>query len=150
VTQFNHPKELTQYSKAAVLKLVNNGFPVLNQCVLLKNVNDNAKIMAELFLELIKIKVKPYYIHYLDKARGTSHFRTTISKGIEIVKKLRGLLPGYAIPDFVIDIPGGQGKVPLCYNYINKKRDRIYLESPFGKKVEYKIEKNLINRESLI
>ena len=112
VVPFNHHKELTKYSRAAILKLVNSGIPVLNQCVLLKNINDNAKTMADLFLELIKIKVKPYYIHYLDRARGTSHFRTTISKGIEILKELRNTLPGYALPEFVIDIPD-KGKIRL-------------------------------------
>ncbi|MFH1867749.1 MAG: lysine 2,3-aminomutase [Candidatus Omnitrophota bacterium] len=115
---FNHPKEVTKEVKAACNTLSDNGFVLGSQTVLLKGINDKPSIMKRLMHELIKIRVRPYYIYQCDPVRGTSHFRTSISTGINIMEKLRGHTSGYAIPTYVIDAPGGGGKIPIAPNYI--------------------------------
>jgi lysine 2,3-aminomutase len=117
-THFNHPKEITPESKKAIDLLTNAGIPVGNQSVLLKGVNDCVNIMKKLVKRLIEIRVRPYYIYQCDLSKGIEHFRTPVSKGIEIIEGLRGHISGIAVPTFVVDAPGGGGKIPVMPNYI--------------------------------
>jgi len=124
-THFNHPKEITEDAKIACEKLANAGVNLGNQSVLLKGVNDCPNIMKKLSHELLKIRVRPYYIYQCDLSEGISHFRTKVSKGIEIIENLRGHTSGLAVPSFVVDAPGGGGKIPVMPNYLisqNKKK----------------------------
>lgn len=124
-THFNHPKEITAEARAACEKLANAGIPLGNQSVLLRDVNDCPVLMKKLVQKLLTIRVKPYYIYQCDMSRGISHFRTTVSKGIEIIENLRGHTTGMAVPTFVIDAPGGGGKIPVMPDYLitsNEKR----------------------------
>lgn len=115
---FNHPKEVTKEVRSACDILADNGFVLGSQTVLLKGINDKPSIMKRLMHELIKIRVRPYYIYQCDPVRGTSHFRTSITTGINIMEKLRGHTSGYAVPTYVVDAPGGGGKIPVAPNYI--------------------------------
>ncbi|MCX7661764.1 MAG: lysine 2,3-aminomutase [Candidatus Omnitrophica bacterium] len=115
---FNHPKEITKRCKIACDMLADAGFPLGSQTVLLKGINDRPYIMKKLMQELLKIRVRPYYIYQCDLVKGTSHFRTTVSVGIKIIEKLRGYTTGYAVPTYVIDAPGGGGKIPVGPNYL--------------------------------
>lgn len=117
-THFNHPNEITPESKAACERLANAGVPLGNQSVLLRGVNDCTHVMKKLVHELVKIRVRPYYIYVCDLSMGIGHFRTPISKGIEIIENLRGHTSGYAVPTFVVDAPGGGGKIPVMPNYV--------------------------------
>ena len=117
-THFNHPDEITKDSYLAIEKLVNAGIPVGNQSVLLRGVNDCVHIMRRLMKKLIAIRVRPYYIYQCDLSMGIEHFRTPISKGIEIIEGLRGHISGFAVPTFVVDAPGGGGKIPVMPNYV--------------------------------
>ena len=117
-THFNHPKEITPESTEACLKLVDGGIPVGNQTVLLRGVNDNPQIMKELVLNLVRIRVRPYYIYQCDLSMGIEHFRTKVSKGLEIMEALRGHISGYAVPTYVVDVPGGGGKTPVMPQYL--------------------------------
>lgn len=117
-THFNHSKEITEESAAACAKLANAGIPLGNQSVLLRGVNDCANIMKELVHNLVKIRVRPYYIYQCDLSMGLEHFRTPVSKGIEIIESLRGHTSGYAVPTFVVDAPGGGGKIPVMPQYL--------------------------------
>jgi lysine 2,3-aminomutase len=113
ITQFNHPIEITEESAGACEMLLNAGIPVLNQSVLLRGINDNYETMRDLLYGLEKISVKPYYLFQCDAVEGTDHFRADILKGIEIMEKLWENMPGLCIPQYVLDIPGQGGKVPL-------------------------------------
>ncbi len=115
---FNHPKEITKEVKAACDMLADNGFVLGSQTVLLKGINDKPSIMKRLMHELVKMRVRPYYIYQCDPVRGTSHFRTSVTTGINIMEKLRGHTSGYAVPTYVVDAPGGGGKIPVSPNYI--------------------------------
>lgn len=117
-THFNHPKEITEESKKAITKLADAGIPLGNQSVLLRGVNDCIHIMRELVHGLVKMRVRPYYIYQCDLSMGIEHFRTSVSKGIEIIEGLRGHTSGYAVPTFVVDAPGGGGKTPVMPNYV--------------------------------
>lgn len=117
-THFNHPKEITPDSIAACEKMANAGIPLGNQSVLLKGINDCPNIMKRLVHGLVKMRVRPYYIYQCDLSQGLEHFRTPISKGIEIIEGLRGHTSGYAVPTFVVDAPGGGGKTPVMPNYV--------------------------------
>lgn len=117
-THFNHPKELTQDAKKALRKLADAGIPLGNQSVLLKNVNDCPIIMRDLVHSLVKNRVRPYYLYQCDLSRGIEHFRTPVSKGIEILESLIGHTSGFSVPTFVVDAPGGGGKIPLQPNYL--------------------------------
>lgn len=117
-THFNHPNEVTEESKEACARLANAGIPLGNQSVLLRGVNDCPNIMMRLVHELVKIRVRPYYIYQCDLSLGIEHFRTPVSKGIEIMENLRGHTSGFCVPTFVIDAPGGGGKIPIMPNYI--------------------------------
>jgi lysine 2,3-aminomutase len=109
----NHPRELTSQVREAVLKLNRAGIPLLSQTVLLRGVNDNAAVLHALFRRLVAMRVKPYYLHHADLARGTAHFRTGITSGQRLVQSLRGRVSGLCQPTYVLDIPGGYGKVPI-------------------------------------
>lgn len=117
-THFNHPYEITPESTEACAKLANAGIPLGNQSVLLRGVNDCVNIMLELVHGLVKMRVRPYYIYQCDLSVGLGHFRTSVAKGIEIMEGLRGHTSGFCIPTFVIDAPGGGGKIPIMPNYI--------------------------------
>lgn len=117
-THFNHPNEITEVSAGACAKIVDAGIPLGNQSVLLRGINDDPVILRELFLKLVKMRVRPYYLYQCDVAQGIGHFRTPVEKGIEIMQSLRGYISGYAIPTFVIDAPGGGGKIPINPEYI--------------------------------
>lgn len=129
-THFNHPKEITAEAKAACEKLANTGINVGNQAVLLKGVNDCPNIMKKLMHELLRIRVRPYYIYQCDLSEGISHFRTKVSKGIEIIENLRGHTSGLAVPTFVVDAPGGGGKIPVMPNYmISQNMKKVVLRN---------------------
>jgi len=131
---FNHPKEITQEVKNACNLLADSGIPLGSQTVLLKGINDKPEIMIKLMQELLKIRVRPYYIYQCDLAPGTEHFRTPINVGIKIISSLRGFTSGYAVPTFVIDAPGGGGKVPINPDYIiSKGRSSIIFKNYEGK-----------------
>ncbi|MCE5258249.1 MAG: KamA family radical SAM protein [Chloroflexi bacterium] len=117
-THFNHPNEITPDSIAACERLADAGFPLGNQSVLLKGVNDNPQTIEKLCRTLVKMRVRPYYLYQCDLVRGVEHFRTPLSRGIEIMEYLRGRLSGLAIPTFVVDAPHGGGKIPLMPSYI--------------------------------
>lgn len=137
-THFNHPNEITPESSKACKLLVDAGIPVGNQTVLLKNVNDNPQVMKKLMQELLKIRVKPYYIYQADMTKGTNHFRTKISKGLEVIKSIRGFTSGLAVPHYVIDAPGGGGKIPILPEYlISNKKGKVTLRNYKGNIHEY-------------
>ncbi|OPL08345.1 MAG: lysine 2,3-aminomutase [delta proteobacterium ML8_F1] len=117
-THFNHPKEITPESTRAITLLADAGVPLGNQSVLLRGINDSVKVMKSLVHELVKIRVRPYYIYQCDLSTGIEHFRTSVSKGIEIIEGLRGHTSGFAVPTFVVDAPGGGGKIPVMPNYV--------------------------------
>ncbi|MCR4442095.1 MAG: lysine 2,3-aminomutase [Peptococcaceae bacterium] len=137
-THFNHPKEITPESARACEMLANHGIPVGNQTVLLRGVNDCPQVMKELMRALLRIRVRPYYIYQCDLSRGTGHFRTPVSKGIEIIENLRGHTSGLAVPHFVIDAPGGGGKIPVIPQYLISQSDRqVVLRNYEGKVFVY-------------
>ena len=117
-THFNHPQEVTKEAAEACAKLANAGIPLGNQTVLLRGVNDCVNTMKKLMHELVKMRVRPYYIYQCDLSMGIEHFRTPVSKGIEIIEGLRGHTSGYAVPTFVVDAPGGGGKTPVMPQYV--------------------------------
>jgi lysine 2,3-aminomutase len=115
---FTHPDELTPEVNEACCKLADAGIPLGSQTVLLKGINDNVETMKNLVHGLLKIRVRPYYLYQCDPISGSSHFRTPVEKGLEIVRGLRGHTTGYAVPNYVIDTPGGGGKIPICPEYV--------------------------------
>ena len=117
-THFNHPNEVTPESAAACARLADAGVPLGNQSVLLRGVNDCVYVMKHLVHELVKMRVRPYYIYQCDLSMGLEHFRTPVSKGIEIIEGLRGHTSGFAVPTFVVDAPGGGGKTPVMPQYV--------------------------------
>ncbi len=117
-THFNHPQEVTKEAAEACAKLANAGIPLGNQTVLLRGVNDCVNTMKKLMHELVKMRVRPYYIYQCDLSMGIEHFRTPVSKGIEIIEGFRGHTSGYAVPTFVVDAPGGGGKTPVMPQYV--------------------------------
>lgn len=117
-THFNHPNEITEEAKKACGMLADAGIPLGNQTVLLAGINDCVHVMKELVQALVQIRVRPYYIYICDLSLGLEHFRTPVSKGIEIIEGLRGHTSGYCIPTFVVDAPGGGGKTPVMPNYV--------------------------------
>ncbi len=123
-TQFNHPKEITKESAEACARLADAGVPLGNQSVLLKGINDCPYLMRELSQRLLKIRVNPYYIYQCDLSEGIEHFRTSVGKGIQIIEYLRGHTTGMAQPLFIVDAPGGGGKIPVGPNYVVSQSDR--------------------------
>ena len=126
VLHTNHLRELTQEARQACGKLIDKGFPMLSQTVLLRGVNDDRDSLATLFRALVEMRIKPYYLHHGDLARGTSHFRTSIAKGQQLMRELRSSISGLCQPVYVLDIPGGYGKVPVGPNYIAPLSDDGY------------------------
>jgi lysine 2,3-aminomutase len=119
VLHANHPRELTAAARSACARLVDAGLPMLSQSVLLRGVNDDAAVLAALMRAFVEARVKPYYLHQGDLAPGTSHLRTTIAEGQALMRELRGRLSGIAQPTYVLDIPGGAGKVPVGPGYLD-------------------------------
>jgi lysine 2,3-aminomutase len=133
---FSHSDEVTPETKQACERLANAGIPLGSQTVLLKGVNDDVQIMKNLMHNLLKIRVRPYYIYACDHVVGTSHFRSPISKGIEIIEGLRGWTSGYAVPQFIVDTPGG--KIPLLPEYfMGKEGNCVKLRNYQGKEFTY-------------
>lgn len=129
-THFNHPNEITAEATEACAKLANAGIPLGNQSVLLRGINDCTYVMKKLVHALVKIRVRPYYIYQCDLSMGLEHFRTPVSKGIEIIESLRGHTSGYAVPTFVVDAPGGGGKTPVMPTYvISQSPHRVVLRN---------------------
>ncbi|QIG47556.1 lysine-2,3-aminomutase-like protein [Nordella sp. HKS 07] len=127
VVHVNHPNELTDAVRTALARLADAGIPLLSQTVLLKGVNNNVDVLARLMRDLVRARVKPYYLHHLDKAKGTGHFRCSIADGQKLVQALRGRLSGLCQPTYVLDIPGGHGKVPIGPSYIIQENDGSYV-----------------------
>lgn len=145
-THFNHSKEITPEAAEACAKLANAGIPLGNQSVLLRGVNDCVNIMKSLVHNLVKIRVRPYYIYQCDLSMGLEHFRTPVSKGIEIIENLRGHTSGYAVPTFVVDAPGGGGKTPVMPTYvISQSPDKVVLRNFEGVITTYSEPKNYVN-----
>jgi lysine 2,3-aminomutase len=143
-THFNHPKEITPESAEAIRKLADAGIPLGNQSVLLRGVNDCVHIMKDLVQQLVKIRVRPYYIYQCDLSLGIEHFRTSVGKGIEIIEGLRGHTSGYAVPTFVVDAPGGGGKTPVMPNYVvSRSTHKLILRNFEGVITTYTEPKNV-------
>jgi len=135
---FTHPKEITEAVKRACNELADAGIPLGSQTVLLKGINDKPYIMKKLVQELLRIRVRPYYIYQCDLAMGTEHFRTSVATGIQIIEKLRGHTTGYAIPTYVVDAPGGGGKIPVEPDYVmSRGKGKVVLRNYEGKVFEY-------------
>jgi lysine 2,3-aminomutase len=138
MTHFNHPKELTAASEAACRRLVDGGFPVMNQTVLLRGVNDDAATLEHLFRGLVRWRVRPYYLMQADLVRGTAHLRTPLEAGRELMRLLQDRLTGIALPKLVVDAPGGKGKVPVGPDYIvSRSRSCTVLRTGRGSTTEY-------------
>lgn len=132
VVHTNHPAELTPAACAALARLSGAGIPLLSQTVLLKGVNDRVEVLEALFRGLIRNRVKPYYLHHADLAKGTSHFRTTIAEGQALMAALRGQISGICLPTYVLDIPGGHGKVPIGPSYLAEGDGALEVTDPNG------------------
>lgn len=134
----NHPRELTTEVRDALGRLADAGIPLGNQSVLLKHVNDDATVMKALVQKLLKCRVKPYYLYQCDLISGSAHLRASVSKGLEIMEQLRGHTTGYAVPQYVIDAPGGGGKVPINPEYVLcRNAGRVLIRNYEGKVFEY-------------
>jgi lysine 2,3-aminomutase len=134
----NHPRELTSEVREALGRLADAGIPLGNQSVLLRGVNDDPQVMKVLVQKLLRCRVRPYYLYQCDLIQGSSHLRTSVGKGLEIIENLRGHTTGYAIPQYVIDGPGGGGKIPLNPDYVVAQMpDRIVLRNYKGDIYEY-------------
>lgn len=136
---FTHPDELTEETNEACNRLADAGIPLGSQTVLLRNINDNVETMKKLFHGLLKIRVKPYYLYQCDPIIGSSHFRTSVEKGLEIIQFLKGYTSGYAVPNYVIDAPNGGGKIPLLPKYFLGKdqNNNIILKNYKGQYYKY-------------
>ncbi len=138
MTHFNHPKELSKASDRALATLVDAGFPVMNQTVLLRGVNDDAEVLEALFRGLVRRRVRPYYLLQADPVRGTGHLRTPIDAGLAIMARLQGRLTGIALPRLVVDTPGGRGKVPIAPEAIVRRATgKTTLRTFRGEEVDY-------------
>ncbi len=130
---FNHPDEITAESSRALNLLADAGIPLGNQTVLLKGVNDKPEVMKELVQKLLTVRVRPYYIYQADYVQGTEYLRTRVEKGLEIIEALRGWTSGLAVPSFVIDAPGGGGKIPLLPSYVQSiEQDKVVMRNYKG------------------
>ena len=133
----NHARELAPSTRAALARLADAGLPLMGQTVLLKGVNDDVETLEQLMRALVTARVKPYYLHHPDLVRGTGHFRVSIERGQALVKALRGRLSGLAQPTYVLDVPGGHGKVPVGPNYLSDDPDALLIEDAFGGQHRY-------------
>jgi len=135
---FNHPDEITPDAARALGLLADAGIPLGNQAVLLRGVNDDPAVMGRLMRKLLTVRVKPYYLYQADYVRGTAHLRTTVEKGIEIMDSLRGWTSGLAVPYFVVDAPGGGGKIPIVPSYLQSiNEERVVLRNYAGELFVY-------------
>jgi len=142
---FNHPAELTPATERALAKLANAGCPLGSQTVLLKGVNDDPEVMKELMQKLVKNRVRPYYLYMCDPVAGAEHFRSSLEKGLEIMKALRGWTSGLAVPYFVIDAPGGGGKIPVLPQYLEEVTDdEVVMRNYAGEEYRYPLPKELV------
>src|SRR5262249_11978471 len=133
------PREITPEMAAACIRLADTGIPLGSQTVLLKGINDRPEVMKQLMHALMKIRVRPYYIYQCDPVIGTAHLRTSVATGIRIIEQLRGHTTGYAVPTFVIDAPGGGGKIPVGPDYVVSWRNgRVTLRNFRGEIYEYR------------
>ncbi|MEI6805850.1 MAG: KamA family radical SAM protein [Myxococcaceae bacterium] len=140
LSHINHANEISPEAETAILKLVDNGLPVLNQTVLLKNINDSQEALTQLFRKITRLRARPYYLHQCDIAPGTEQFRVPLYKAQELVKSLRGHLSGICLPTFVIDIPGGFGKVPMFPSpIVAQNSEFVTLEGFAGERADYPI-----------
>lgn len=138
MTHFNHPKELTDEARAGLRRLADHGFPVMNQTVLLRGVNDDAETLTALFRGLVRERARPYYLLQTDPVSGTGHLRTSVQTGIDLMEKLQGRLSGIALPKLIVDAPGGFGKVPVGPDYVLARGDGVTrLRTPRGVEVDY-------------
>jgi lysine 2,3-aminomutase len=138
-THFNHPAELTPAAVKGLGMLADAGIPLGCQTVLLRGVNDNVDVMRELMQKLMKARVRPYYIYMCDQVAGVEHFKTTVEKGLEIIRGLRGWTSGLAIPHFVIDAPGGGGKIPLLPEYVESvNEEEVVMRNFRGERYTWK------------
>ncbi len=138
VVHVNHADEITPQVAEKFALLADSGIPLMSQSVLLKDINDNATTLTKLFRTLLANRVKPYYLHHGDLAKGTHHFRTSIKRGQEIVRELRGPLSGLCQPHYVLDLPGGHGKVPIGHQYLEQLSSDTYeIDDVFGEKQTY-------------
>jgi lysine 2,3-aminomutase len=138
MTHFNHGRELTPLAREACQRLVDAGFPVMNQTVLLRGVNDDAVTLSELFRGLVRERVRPYYLLQGDPVRGTGHLRTPLETGRHLMEQLQGRLSGIALPKLIVDTPGGHGKVPYGPDYVVSRAPGVTrFRSPFGIDVDY-------------
>jgi lysine 2,3-aminomutase len=131
VLHSNHPRELTTAAKAACARLIDNGIPMLSQSVLLKGINDDPKTLERLMRTLVENRIKPYYLHHADRAQGTSHFRTTLAEGQQILRELRGRVSGLCQPEYVLDIPNGHGKVPVGPQWLEVTEPDSYVVTDY-------------------
>jgi lysine 2,3-aminomutase len=136
-THFNHPDEITSDSTTACALLADAGIPLGNQTVLLKGVNDSVETMRRLMTGLLALRVRPYYLHQMDLVQGTAHFRTSVRTGLEIIRGLRGHISGLAIPHYVIDLPGGKGKVAILPDDVEINGSTLLLRTYTGERVSY-------------
>jgi lysine 2,3-aminomutase len=136
-THFNHPDEITADSGSACTLLAEAGIPLGNQTVLLKGVNDSVEAMRNLMTELLSLRVKPYYLHQMDLVQGTAHFRTSVRTGLEIVRGLRGHISGMAVPHYVIDLPGGKGKVAVVPDDVEICGTTLQIRTYTGEQITY-------------
>lgn len=132
VVHANHPKEFTSQAIKACANLVDAGIPLLSQSVLLKGVNDNMSTLQELMRTFVRNRIKPYYLHHADLANGTQHFRTSIASGQQLMKALRGTISGLCVPHYMLDIPGGYGKVPIGPGYVRETSEGLMVEDFCG------------------
>jgi lysine 2,3-aminomutase len=133
----NHARELTAEARGALARLADAGFPLLGQSVLLAGVNDDGDTLEQLMRGLVTARVKPYYLHHPDLVRGTGHFRVSIERGQALMKALRGRLSGLAQPTYVLDVPGGHGKVPIGPGYLGDDPQALTVEDAFGEQHRY-------------
>jgi lysine 2,3-aminomutase len=136
-THFNHPSEITPESAAACVRLADAGIALGNQTVLLRGVNDDPAVMKKLMQILLTLRVRPYYIHQMDLVKGTGHFRTPVGRGLKIMSGLRGHTSGMATPYYVIDLPGGKGKVPILPDDVKRREGNLLLRNYLGEVIEY-------------
>jgi lysine 2,3-aminomutase len=133
----NHPRELSPAARTALARLADSGIPLIGQTVLLAGINDDVETLDALMRALVTARVKPYYLHHPDLVRGTGHFRVSIERGQALMKALRGRLSGLAQPTYVLDVPGGHGKVPIGPGYLGDDPEALLVEDAFGQTHRY-------------
>jgi len=136
-THFNHPRELTPAAALATGRLADAGIPLGNQTVLLKGVNDRGPVLEELFRGLLRLRVRPYYLHQPDLAAGSGHFRTPLDQGMQLMERLQGRLSGLAIPRHVVDLPGGGGKIPLQAERLLRSSSGLQIRAANDRLIDY-------------